>query len=259
MTGRPSLDAALGGLRSHAYDFLTKPVSLPILERRARKAVLEGKLQRRVRELQEVNRLLSRILPNAIEAKDPTTRGHSDRVVAYVDTLAKKCGISTSERYELRLAAQLHDVGKIGIPEAILTKPGALTSEERKIIQEHPTIGFKILEPLHHFPRVRRWVYQHHERWDGHGYPEGLAGEEVDLPGRILILAEVFDALATARSYKKPWSNERIADFFENDDGHFDPELRMIVADGVRSQGVGFFRPAEEPFAPRERDQATLF
>ncbi|MFQ5504915.1 MAG: HD domain-containing phosphohydrolase [Planctomycetota bacterium] len=244
LTGRPSLDAALEGLRGHAVDFLTKPIAMKLLLKRAERAVLEQRLRKRLLELEQVNSLLTRILPNAIEAKDPTTRGHSDRVVAYADTLALKCAVSEEERKSLRLAAQLHDVGKIGIPEAILTKPGKLTREEYEIIREHPGIGYRILEPLDHLPLVRRWVYQHHERWDGKGYPEGLRGEEVALPGRILILAEVFDALATARSYKQPWSKDKIADYFEQDRGrHFDPRLSRIVAEGVRSRGTAFFRP----------------
>ncbi|HHI79534.1 MAG TPA: HD domain-containing protein [Planctomycetes bacterium] len=243
LTGKPSMDLAIAGIRTHAFDFLTKPVHMPTLWRRAQKAITEMRLRARLSELERDNKLLSAILPNAIEAKDPTTRGHSDRVVRYADTLAIKSGVGEEERRDLRLAARLHDVGKIGIPEAILTKPGPLDREERLVIQQHPEIGFKIIEPLKDFPRVRDWVYQHHERWDGRGYPQGLKGEEVALPGRILILAEVYDALATTRSYKKPWSNEKIADFFEEEAGHhFDPDLGKIVAEGVREKGQDFFQ-----------------
>ncbi|MAE76555.1 MAG: hypothetical protein CMJ85_06780 [Planctomycetes bacterium] len=254
LTGRPSLDAALEGLREQVFDFLTKPVSMQVLAERARRAVEEQRLQQRLAELEEVTRLLSRILPNAIEAKDPSTRGHSDRVADYADTLGSRCGLDDEERRDLRLASMLHDVGKIGVPEAILTKPGALTRSERVEIEKHPEIGFRILEPMQHFPRVRDWVFQHHEHWDGHGYPCGLVGDEVALPGRILILAEVFDALATARSYKSAWPRAKIADFFEEDKGsHFDPDLSMIVATGVREFGAGFFR------ASSDDSQQTLF
>ncbi|GEM_PF-642073 len=247
LTGKPSMDAAIEGIRGHAFDFLTKPVSLPHLLSRARRAVESQRMREALSRLERDNRLLSAILPNAIEAKDPTTRGHSDRVVNYVETLARRAGIEEEERRDLRLAAQFHDVGKIGIPESILTKPGPLTADEREVIKTHPGIGFKILEPLKDLPRVRTWVYQHHERWDGRGYPEGLKGEEVSLPGRMLILAEVFDALATTRSYKKPWSREKIADFFEKEAGHhFDPDLARIVGEGVRKQGAAFFRDGED-------------
>ena len=247
LTGKPSMGAALEGLRGHADDFMTKPVNFAELKRRAIGVVENKLLRRRLDELEEVNRMLSSILPAAIEAKDPTTGGHSDRVVVYTDSLARRVGVSAPQRRELRLAALLHDVGKIGIPEAILTKKGPLTSEERLVIQEHPGIGYRILAPLEQQPHVREWVYQHHERWDGAGYPEGLIGEEVALPGRILILAEVFDALATARSYKKAWRKEKIADFFEAEAGrHFDPELGRIVAEGVRHEGVAFFQDGLE-------------
>lgn len=249
LTGRPSLDAALQGLRQHVFDFLTKPVDLAELEQRAEQAISQRRLRQRVAELEEVNALLSCILPNAIEAKDPLTRGHSDRVAGYADGLAVRCGLEEDVRSDLRLASMLHDVGKIGVPEQILTKQGPLTRAEREEIEKHPGYGLQILEPLEHLPRVRDWVYQHHEHWNGRGYPEGLAGDEVALPGRILILAEVYDALATARSYKKAWSREKISEFFLADRGaHFDPDLAGIVADGVRRQGTEWF--ASVPDAP---------
>ncbi len=251
LTGRPSLDAALEGLRQQACDFLTKPVAFSELHHRMLQAVERRRLRQQVAELQEVTRVLSRALPNAIEAKDPSTRGHSDRVAEYADTLGRRCGLTEADLADLRLASMLHDVGKIGVPEAILTKEGPLTRDERTEIEKHPAIGLHILEPLRHMPNVQAWVYQHHERWDGTGYPERLHGDDVALPGRILILAEVFDALATARSYKKAWPTTRIADFFDKDRGsHFDPELSRIVADGVRRDGIGFFRPGPAPQGP---------
>lgn len=243
LTGKPTMDAALEGLRGDAADFLTKPVNLALLYKRALQAIESRKLKLELMELTEVNRVLSGILPKAIEAKDPTTGGHSDRVVSYADNLGQRVGVSAEDRKDLRLAAQLHDVGKIGIPESILCKEGPLTTEEREVIEEHPEIGYRILEPLVHLPRVRQWVFEHHERWDGRGYPQGLQGDEVALPGRILILAEVFDALATARSYKKAWSRDKIADFFVEQAGHhFDPDLSRIVGEGVRAHGADFFR-----------------
>lgn len=254
LTGQPSMDAALGGLRQHAFDLLTKPVSLPELHRRAVEAIEKRSLLQQLAEAEEENDILSRILPNTIEAKDPSTRGHSDRVAGYAENLGRQCGLDEGELRDLRLAAMLHDVGKIGVPEAILTKPGPLTAAERSEIQKHPEIGFKILEPLDHLPRVRSWVYEHHERWDGLGYPRGLVGEEVALPGRILIVAEVFDALATARSYKRAWPRVKIADFFEADAGkRFDPELATVVAEGVRVHGVDYFRtrPGENGRGPQ--------
>ncbi len=243
LTGRPSMSAALEGLRNHAIDFFLKPVDLGRLYERAHRAIEEQRLQNRVRDLEQTNLLLSQLLPNTIEAKDPITRGHSDRVVAYTEGLARRVGVSSADRSSLRLAARLHDIGKIGIPSEILSKPGKLTKDERAVIEEHPEIGHKILEPFAHLPKVRQWVVQHHERWDGRGYPNGLVGDEVALPGRILILAEVYDALATKRSYKDAWPDEKIAALFEEEAGHhFDPDLARIVAEGVRTKGRYFFR-----------------
>jgi putative two-component system response regulator len=244
LTGKPSMDSAVAGLRSGAFDYITKPVSERTLLAVAKRAVDDARLRRQNKYLREVNKVLTEILPNAIEAKDPTTRGHSDRVVDYAVRMGDLCRISEEDTRELRMAALLHDIGKIGIPEAILTKEGPLTKEERKKIQEHPEIGYKILAPMDCNRRARDWVYQHHERWDGRGYPCQLRGEEVALPGRILIVAEVYDALATARSYKEAWPIARIAEFLQLEAGHhFDPEIAHLLADGLRRIGRSFLEP----------------
>jgi putative two-component system response regulator len=247
LTGKPSMQAVLDGLRAGASDFMTKPVDLPLLMQKLDKAIHEVRMRRQVAELTQVNLLLSQILPNTIEAKDPLTRGHSERVVQYSVSLARRCGVPENDIPTLRLASQLHDIGKIGTPGEILSKPGKLTPEEREIIEEHPETGYRILKPFENrIPKVREWVLHHHERWDGRGYPHGMRAEEVELPGRILILAEVYDALAAERSYKKPWPSSKIADFFAEEAGkHFDPELARMVSDGVRRLGSGFFR--EQP------------
>jgi HD-GYP domain-containing protein (c-di-GMP phosphodiesterase class II) len=204
--------------------------------------IQETSFQRQREELLAQNRVLARVLPRAIEAKDPTTRGHADRVIAYADGLASRVGVPEKERQSLRLASLLHDIGKIAVPDTILCKSGPLTSSEREVIKRHPQEGYDMLEPLVGSEDVRTWVYQHHERWDGRGYPNGLRGEEVALPGRILILTEVFDALAEARSYKPRWSNTEIRDYFLVEAGqHFDPELAKMVADGVGRLGHVFF------------------
>ncbi|PIE24732.1 MAG: hypothetical protein CSA62_02550 [Planctomycetota bacterium] len=256
LTGKPSMQAVIAGLQVGASDFLTKPVDLPLLVEKLGKAIEDLQVRRRLEELEQVNRLLGQILPNTIEAKDPLTRGHSDRVVQYSINLARRVGVAEEEIPTLRLASQLHDIGKIGIPGEILSKPGKLTLEERKIIEEHPEIGYRILEPFEAtVPKVREWVLQHHERWDGKGYPRGLKGDEVELPGLILILAEVYDALATQRSYKKPWSKEKIADFFIEEAGrHFHPDLARIVSEGVRSYGSLFFRREPTPSRQEKLD-----
>jgi putative two-component system response regulator len=246
LTGRPTFNGAKEALRSHVYEIVVKPVDPLELVNSCRRTIQAAHSERRQRRLEAQNRVLASVLPRAIEAKDPTTSGHAERVVHYTDTLAQRCGVPDEERARLRLASLLHDVGKIGIPEGILTKQGPLTQAERKVVETHPEVGRQILAPLEHSDDVRTWVYQHHERWDGRGYPNGLRGDEVSLPGRILILAEVFDALAEARSYKPAWPTGKIVGFFRQQAGsHFDPDLAHMVADGLEQHGNRFF--ASEP------------
>ena len=242
VTARPSFANAKEAMRSRISEIVVKPIDGATLVSACRRAINQFEIERRNEVLQTQNRTLMGVLPRAIEAKDPTTKGHSQRVVQYADVLAKKCGVDLEDREALRLASLLHDVGKIAIPNAILRKEGPLTPAEREVIERHPEVGYDILEPLQYSENVRLWVYQHHERYDGQGYPEGVGGEEVDLPGRILILAEVFDALASARSYKPAWEMSRISELFRFQAGkHFDPELALLVADGLDREGARFF------------------
>lgn len=244
LTGRPSIESAQDAMRSLVAELLVKPVAAHELVAACDRVIAAAHTRRRAAQLAAQNRVLARVLPRAIEVKDPTTRGHSDRVVRYADVLAQRCGVSDTDRESLRLASQLHDVGKIGIPDEILCKQGPLTTDERDVIKRHPQMGFEILEPLEDSDDVRKWVVQHHERWDGRGYPHGLARDEVALPGRILILAEVYDALAEVRSYKAAWETSKIIELFRLEAGkHFDPDLSHLVADGLESHGKRFFAP----------------
>jgi len=247
LTGRPSFDGAQEALRSHVADIVVKPVEAGALLATCWRVIQETELARRNQELETANRVLISVLPRTIEMKDPTTSGHAARVVGYTDSLARRCGVSDEDRVSLRLAALLHDIGKIGIPDHILTKPGPLTKEEVDVVKLHPAMGYEVLAPLEDHDNVRTWVYQHHERWDGLGYPRGLAGEDVALPGRILVLAEVYDALAEERSYKPAWPTSKIVDLFREQAGrHFDPDLAKMVADGLEKMGSRYFAAAND-------------
>jgi len=247
LTGRPSFDGAQEALRSHVADIVVKPVEASALLATCWRVIQETELARRNQELETANRVLISVLPRTIEMKDPTTSGHAARVVGYTDSLAARCGVSDEDRVSLRLAALLHDIGKIGIPDHILTKPGPLTKEETDVVRLHPAMGYEVLAPLQDHDNVRTWVYQHHERWDGQGYPRGLHGEEVALPGRILVLAEVYDALAEQRSYKPAWPVPKIVALFRDQAGkHFDPQLAGMVADGLEKMGSRFFAPSPD-------------
>jgi putative two-component system response regulator len=247
LTGRPTFDGAQEALRSHVADIVVKPVDAQQLLATCRRVVQDTELARRNQELESANLVLTTVLPRTIEMKDPTTSGHAARVVGYTDVLAQRCGVSTEDRQSLRLAALLHDIGKIGIPDHILTKPGPLTTDEFEIIKRHPAMGYEVLAQLSGHDNVRTWVYQHHERWDGKGYPNGLAKEEVALPGRILVLAEVYDALAEQRSYKQAWPMDKIVAFFRDQAGRqFDPDLAHLVANGLDRSGTRFFAPRSD-------------
>jgi putative two-component system response regulator len=242
LTGHASFMAAQEAVRTKAAAILRKPADPAEILTACRRAIHETQIRTRSRRLEVLNRVLAQVLPRAIEAKDPTTSGHADRVVHYVDLLAERCGVGDADREQLRLAALLHDVGKIGIPDQILRKEGPLTADERKVVEQHPEMGYEILAALEDHDNVRVWVYQHHERWDGRGYPNRLRGDEVALAGRILILAEVYDALAEPRSYKGAWPVDRIVALFRSEAGkHFDPDLAGIVADGLERDGRQFF------------------
>ncbi len=242
LTGKPTFDGAQAALRSNVADMVVKPVDPQKLLSTCNRVMQEAALGRRNRELESINKVLTSVLPRTIEIKDPTTSGHAARVVEYTDTLAERCGVSLEDRTSLRLASLLHDVGKIGIPDHILTKPGPLTADEREIINRHPKMGYEVLAGLTGHENVRNWVYQHHERWDGKGYPNKMAGDEVALPGRILVLAEVYDALAEVRSYKPAWPIPKIVAFFRAEAGkQFDPDLAVLVADGLEKSGPRFF------------------
>ena len=167
------------------------------------------------------------VLVAALGQHDRLTKGHSERVRAYTDVIAGEMGLHSDERSKLRWAALLHDVGKMQIPDEILNKPARLTATEYEIIKQHPLIGASMVEPLREFlgPYADA-VAQHHERWDGDGYPYGLAGKEINYGARIVAVADTFDVITSLRSYKKPGSaSEAREEIARNAGTQFDPEI----------------------------------
>lgn len=164
----------------------------------------------------------------SIEAKDRYTSGHCQRVADYACRIAVEAGITDRELPWFRMGAFLHDVGKTEVPAEILNKPGRLTDEERLIMEQHTVIGDEMLAPVEFPWDIRPIVRSHHERWDGTGYPDRLAGEEIPFTARILRFADIFDALTTARSYRKPLSPEVAYSIMEDDYKSFDPDLFEI-------------------------------
>ena len=138
----------------------------------------------------------------AIEAKDPYTEGHCARLAEYATLMGRDLGLPERELTQLRMAAMLHDVGKIAIPETVLRKPSSLSEEERELFRAHPVIGERICRPLRSARAILPAIRHHHERWDGRGYPDGLKGEEIPLPARIIALVDAFDAMVSDRPYR---------------------------------------------------------
>ena len=156
----------------------------------------------RSQELRSSYTATVRALSNAVEARDAYTGKHADRVTAYGIEIARAVGVSIADTRELEFGFLLHDIGKLGIPDAILYKPGALTDNERALMTQHPLIGAQIVDDIEFLAPAARVVRSHHERWDGSGYPDGLAGEEIPLAARVFSVADVLDALTTDRPYR---------------------------------------------------------
>ncbi|HYJ79965.1 MAG TPA: HD domain-containing phosphohydrolase, partial [Longimicrobiaceae bacterium] len=171
---------------------------------------------------------LVRFWGESIEAKDRYTGGHCERVAAYACRLAAEVGLSDREMVWFRMGAFLHDLGKTEVPEEILNKPGRLTDEERRLMERHPVTGDEILAPVEFPWDIRPMVRSHHERWDGRGYPDGLAAASIPFAARILRIADIFDALTTARSYRRPLSPEEALRIMVEDEGSFDPEIFAV-------------------------------
>jgi putative two-component system response regulator len=187
------------GIMCGADDFLNKPVNKHELLARVHSLL---RLKQFTNELDNAETVLFS-LALSIEAKDPYTEGHCDRLSKYSVALAEKLGLPEDLRVALRRGGLIHDIGKLAVPESILLKPGPLTSEERKIMEQHTIAGERICAPLRSFRHVLPIIRHHHEKQDGSGYPDGLKGAEVPLTARILQITDIYDALTTDRPYRK--------------------------------------------------------
>ena len=238
-------------LEEGAKDFVSKPFDRVELLSRIRnmlevrllhKAVknqnriLEERVLERTQELDETRLEIIRRLGRAAEYRDNETGLHIIRMSQYSQLLGLAVGMSDAEANLLLNASPMHDIGKIGIPDQILLKQGKLTPGEWEIMKTHPTIGAEIMSGHHSelMQIAREIALYHHEKWDGSGYPHGLAGENIPLMGRIVAVADVFDALTTARPYKKAWKVEEAVDYIKQNRGaHFDPRLVDLFLDNI--------------------------
>lgn len=212
------------GFEAGAVDYITKPVSPPIVRARVRTHLSLV----RAEELKSTRLEIVQRLGLAAEYKDNETGLHVLRMSHYARILGLAAGMDETRADDLLHAAPMHDVGKIGIPDSILQKPGALDAAEWKTMQSHATIGAAIIgqHPGGMLAMAHDVALTHHEKWDGSGYPNGLSGEAIPLVGRIVAIADVFDALTSARPYKAAWPVEQAVDYLRQQRGqHFDPQL----------------------------------
>lgn len=212
------------GFALGAVDYITKPISPAIVRARVKNHLSLVQAE----QLQLAHIDLIQRLGRAAEYKDTDTGEHIARMSRYSKVLALAYGMSEYEAEQLKQAAPMHDVGKIGIPDAVLLKPGRLNENEYEHMKQHALIGAKILEnsPSPLLQLAHKLALEHHEKWDGTGYPYGLKGEEISIEGRIVAIADVFDALTSKRPYKKAWSIEEALDLLKDEAGkHFDPQL----------------------------------
>jgi putative two-component system response regulator len=191
------------GIEAGADDFLAKPFSQVELKARVRSLL---KLKAFTDELEHAETMLL-ALGQTVEARDPYTHGHCERLAAYSVALGRVLGLPPEDLTALDRGGYLHDLGKIGVPDAVLLKPGALSAAEWAVMREHPVIGERICLSLRSLRPVLPIIRHHHERWDGGGYPDGLAGEAIPLTARVLQVVDIFDALTNARSYKSAFSH----------------------------------------------------
>jgi len=232
LTGFATSAEKIRATREGVTDFLSKPFSPEELLARVRSLV---NLKQFADEHEHAEHVIL-TLARTIDARDPYTAGHSGRVAEWADRVAQRLGLEATTRNNMRRGALFHDLGKIVLPDAVLHKPSKLNAEERRVVEEHPVVGRELLSPMRTMQKMLPIVYSHHERLDGSGYPEGLSGEAIALPVRIVTVCDVFDALTHERAYREALGVETAFEVLAGgtQKGWWDPEaveaLRAVVA-----------------------------
>jgi putative nucleotidyltransferase with HDIG domain len=248
ISGMQTVESAISALRVGAFDYLMKPFDLRQVEAVVKRALehhdlvvakqryenhLEELVEQRTAELDRALNSLEgsyrstlKALTAALETRDSETHGHSERVVSYSLRLGREYGLNSAEMKSLEFGSLLHDIGKIGVPDSILRKPAKLTEEEWVRMREHPLHGQQILRGIEFLQGASRVVAQHHEKWDGTGYPLGLRNEEIDICARIFAVADAFDAITSDRVYRRGKPYEAAAQELDDWAGRqFDPKV----------------------------------
>lgn len=233
------------GLKAGAMDFIKKPFVPQVLLLRVRHTIelirlqenLAQEVEKKTQEVKAQHEKLDKIsmqivkaLSGAIDAKDTYTNGHSTRVADYSRKIAKHAGFSAKQQDDIYMMGLLHDVGKIGIPGVIINKPGKLTDEEFEKIKTHPALGEGILKNITEFPQLAVGARWHHERYDGKGYPDGIAGEDIPTEARIIAVADAYDAMSSRRSYRDVLAQNVVREEMAKGRGtQFDPDFADIM------------------------------
>lgn len=218
LTANDDGESETRGLSLGAMDFIRKPFVPEVLKLRVSNLLelirlqndLHREVEKKTAELESLSVHVVQALAEAIDAKDNYTNGHSTRVAEYSKEIAKRYGYSPERQEEIYMMGLLHDVGKIGIPDEIINKPGRLSDEEFTIIKEHPEKGAKILSSVPEMPKLATGARWHHERYDGSGYPDGLKGDEIPEEARIIAVADAYDAMTSSRSYREKMPVEKV-------------------------------------------------
>lgn len=230
-------------LSDGAEDFIIKPFVPQVMKSRIERILelydlrndLETKLEEKTKQVEmiTINAVMS--IAKTLEAKDSYTRGHSDRVAKYSVAMARELGWEEEKIKNLNYMAQLHDIGKIGVPDGLLNKPWPLSDEEFAVIKKHPVIGGEILKEVHAIPNLHLGALYHHERFDGKGYPECLAGEEIPMEARIISVADTYDAMASNRAYRPRLSEKEIMSELQAGRGtQLDPEILDVFLEMLK-------------------------
>ncbi|MBQ6780015.1 MAG: response regulator [Treponema sp.] len=245
LTADEDQDTETKALRAGAMDFIKKPFIPDVLILRAKHTIeltrlqknLTAEVEKKTAEIIEQKERVSRMamqivqtLSGAIDIKDPYTKGHSERVAKYAQEIARRAGYSKERLTQMHIMALFHDIGKLLIPDSIIKKPGKLSSEEYAEIKKHPEIGANILKNITEIPNIAVGAHWHHERYDGKGYPDGLAGENIPEEARIIAVADCYDAITSHRSYRDMLTQKAVREKIEKDKGlQFDPRFADIM------------------------------
>jgi response regulator RpfG family c-di-GMP phosphodiesterase len=274
ITGYGTLKTAIEAIRYGVFDYIPKPFNVPEILSIIDKSIQRRKLNLKVKEVldncfnqqllkepsandspvEEENKAVSdykwddinlsdtqsclefaKVLAYTLEEKDPYTSGHSERVCYYSDFISKRLSLSPKERGELQIASYLHDIGKIGISNRFINKKGTLTSTDWAVIKQHTKKSIELLVPLNLSSNIISYIQHHHERYDGAGYPDGLAGEKIPLGARIIAISDSYDSMTSDRPYRKPLTNgDAKSELSKNAGKQFDPKLVALFLDVLK-------------------------